>query len=115
MHPIICLRSDALELLCRHDWSRPPDALRLLIAALAAHPDQQPLDRAAVAAWLAPSSPRRAAAIVTPEQIRVACLECGGNKRAVARKLRVSHTTLYERIRRFKLQNIGWQPPQARR
>jgi transcriptional regulator of acetoin/glycerol metabolism len=62
-----------------------------------------------VSAWLPPPTlVRTTPADVTADQIREACIACKGNKRAVARLFRISQTTLYERIRKFDLQDIGW-------
>ncbi len=45
------------------------------------------------------------AATLTAEQILRACEACGGNKRATARRLGISQTTLYERIKAFGLES----------
>jgi transcriptional regulator of acetoin/glycerol metabolism len=109
MRNAICLTPEALELLCSHDWTGDLPALHTFVLALAGRSQHDPFDSVSVSAWLPqPASARRAPAEVTAAQIRAACIACRGNKRAVARQLGISQTTLYERIKRFGLQDIGW-------
>jgi sigma-54 dependent transcriptional regulator, acetoin dehydrogenase operon transcriptional activator AcoR len=102
--PGVRFTAEALDILARQPWPGNLTELRSVVAAAARHAAGD-VTAADLPITTRPRTPHRLSLIEQAEcsTIQHALLVCDGNKRAAARMLSISPTTLYKRMRTFGL------------